>query len=122
MTTQPSQIQPSKNSLARQKDLIFKHFPDEKEAIELFQEVQRFGDYCRYCPLIKKVIYFDAEIALGAYNQLQRESAEKEKWFRSQQQGKDLGETICLNWLKQHAKDWNDFWKRTHTYIPSNSC
>lgn len=118
MTIQPSQIQPSENYLERQKNLILKYFPEEEEARELIQEVGRFGEYCIFCPLLKKIIYSDAGTASIVYNLLQKESAEKERWFRSKEQGRDLGETICLNWLKQHAKDWNAFWARTHVFLP----
>ena len=51
---------------------------------------------------------------LKEYSIAQVEEIRKYRWIESERAGRDLGEQCCLEWVKKYAKDFREYWDRTH--------
>lgn len=50
---------------------------------------------------------------LRTYAEAQCEEMRKHRWIESEKAGRDLGESVYLDWVKKHAKNFRDWWNST---------
>lgn len=90
---------------------------NKENAEKLSRELYLFEDYCHYDIHIKKIIYNNPLAAMFAYTVMQTEEMLIHKWIESQKRDTDLGDKAVMDWVKKHAANYSDFWRRTHLFI-----
>jgi len=45
---------------------------------------------------------------------LQREEIARHKWIESEKARQDLGRDACLDWIRQYAAQWRDWYETTY--------
>jgi hypothetical protein len=85
---------------------------------KILDELKRFEGKCFYDTLIKKVVYYDLNDAFRIYMKMQIEEAEKHRWIESEKAQRDLGEDAEIDWVVRYGKDFRDYWRKTHNFIP----
>lgn len=48
---------------------------------------------------------------LRTYAQAQCEEIRKHRWIESEKAGFDLGDSVCLDWIKKYAKSFREAWE-----------
>ena len=91
-------------------------FPDDADKLK--QELERFSGKCYYDKKLKKIVYYSSQEALDAYIHLEIDEMNEYKRIESEKAGRDLGDRAMIDWCRQFAKTFAEFWQRTHAYIP----
>jgi len=99
-------------------DRDFADAPDD--AKQLKWELESFPHICYYETHLKRIIYDNAEDALFAYWESQKNEMLKYKWLESEKCGCDLGENCICQWIIKYAAKFASFWKHTHAFVDNH--
>ena len=88
-------------------------------AAQLEKELEFYEGKCYYNEGLKKIVYYDHSNAFHAYMEMQRKAVIEHRKSESEKNPPCLDDGAELKWIRRNAQLLSSFWKRTHTFTPS---